>query len=125
MRTRPLLAPGQAVDSPLDGTLQQPVPRRIELDLVDAVTEAVVGAENRQVALGPQAVIARLWTAGHRPSLMRSVDPPTAALSLEGLAQRQVRLEQIDGLQRPRLIAHLTSRIGYVDSGHGVSSRLL
>ena len=112
------LAPGQAVDLALDRAAQQPVPGRVELDLVDPVAVAVVGAQDRLVALGAPAVLARLDAPGDRAGLAGAVDAPAAALALERLLQRQVDLEQVDRLQRRRLVEDLAGGIGDVDRGH-------
>ena len=86
---RPHLPPRQAVDLPLDRTLQEPVPRRVELDLVDPVAVAVVGAEDRDVALGAPAMLERLDASRHRARLVHAVQAPAAAFALQPLAERQ------------------------------------
>ena len=47
-----------------------------------------------------------------------------AALARERLTQSEVDLEQVDRLQRGRLVAHLAGRVGDVDRGHQLSRAL-
>jgi hypothetical protein len=47
------------MDLPLDGASQQPMPRRIELDLIDPPSMTIVGAKDREVPLGAPAVLER------------------------------------------------------------------
>jgi hypothetical protein len=91
------------------------VPRRIELDLVDPVAVAVVRAQNRDVALGAARMLECLDAPGDATGLPRAVDPPAAALALEAFLQRDVDLEQVDRLERWRLIQDLTGGIDDVD----------
>src|SRR5262249_12444425 len=112
------LAPWQAMDLALDRALEEPVPRGVELDLVDPVAVAVVGPEHRLVFLGAPAVLACLGAAGGGPRFARPVDAPAAALALERLPQRDVDLEQVDRLQRRRLVEHLAGGVGDVDRCH-------
>src|SRR5437016_2977371 len=101
-------APGQAVDLPLDRSAQQPVPGGIELDLVDPVAVAVVGAQDRQVALGPARVLASLRAAGRAAGLPSPVHPPLSALAGQRLLQGQIHLEVVDRLQWRSLVEDLT-----------------
>jgi hypothetical protein len=95
------------VDLALDRAPQQRMPGRVELDLVDPVAVAVVRAEDRRVALGAPAVLERLDAARERACLARPVDAPSATLPLEPLAQGEVDLEQVDRLERWRLVQDL------------------
>ena len=61
--------------------------------------------------------------AGDGPRLARPVDAPAAALSVERFAERQVGLEQIERLQRRRLIEDVTGRVGDV-GGTCVGARI-
>jgi hypothetical protein len=99
------------VDLALDGAAQERVPGRIELHLVDSIPEAVVGPEDRDVALGAPAVLERLDAAGERAGLARAVDPPAAALALEALAQGEVDLEQVEWLERRALVQDRTGGV--------------
>jgi hypothetical protein len=49
-------------------------------------------------------VLERLDAPGHAACLSRAVDSPAAALALESLLQRGVKLEQVYGLERWRLV---------------------
>ena len=106
------------MDLPLDRALQQEVPRRVELDLVDPIAVTVVRAQDRLVALGAPAVLARLDASGDGAGLARPVDAPAPTLALERLAQRKVDVEQVDRLQRRCLVEHLARGVGDVDRGH-------
>src|SRR5689334_117499 len=121
VRTAARIPPGQAVDPPLDRAAQQPVPRRIELDLVDPVAVAVVGAEDRDVALGAPAVLERLDAPGHGARLPCAVGPPVAALTLQPFLQREIDFEEVDRLERWRLVQDLASGIDGVKSRHDVN----
>ena len=101
---RARVAPRQRVDLALDRAAQQPVPRRVEVDVVDAVPVAVVGLQPRRVALGAAAVLLRLGRARHGARVARAVDGPAAALALERLAQREVDLEEVGPLERGGLV---------------------
>ena len=73
---------GRPVDPALDRAAQQPVPGRVELDLVDPVAEPVVRAQDRHVALGPPAVLERLDAAGDGAGLAaRSTPQPPPSRS--------------------------------------------
>ena len=76
VRARPRIAPRQRVDLALDRAAQQPVPARVELDLVDPVAVAVVGEQPRLVALGAAAVLLRLGRAGDHAGVAHAVDRP-------------------------------------------------
>src|SRR6185436_2483400 len=80
----PLLPPRQRVDVPGDRPVEQPVPARVELDLVDAVAEAVVGDQARLVALGPAATwVTRRGSlrSARRPCAWASAEPATTPAS--------------------------------------------
>ena len=98
------IAPGQRVQLALDRLAQQPVPRGVEIDLVDAPAVAVVGPQDGLVALGALGVLERLDRAGQLAGVAQAVDAPRAALALERLAQGQIGLEGVEGGQRRRLV---------------------
>ena len=104
VRTGLRISPRQRVDLALDRLAQAPVPRRVELDLVDAVAVAVVRAQARLVALGALGVLDRLDAARQLARVAQPVDAPAAALALERLAQRQVGIEDVVGRDRRRLV---------------------
>ena len=81
-----------------------------------------MGAQDRLVALGAAAVLERLDAAGDGARLAHAVDAPAAALALERLAQREVGVEQVDRLQRRRLVEDVAGGVGDVERGHGLSS---
>ena len=118
MRSGPGIPPGEAVDLALDRASQQRVPRRVELDLVDPVAVAVVRAQDRYVVLGAPAVLERFHAPARRAGLAGAVDPPAAALALKPLSQGEIDLEQVDRLERWRLVQDLSGRIGDVDGRH-------
>ena len=118
MATRSRLAPGETVDLALDRPAQQRMPRGVELHLVDPVSVPVVGAQDRQVPLGAPAVLERVDAARGGAGFPRTVHPPAATLALEPLAQGEVDLEQVDRLQRGRLIQDLAGGFDGVDRGH-------
>jgi hypothetical protein len=66
-----------------------------------------VGAQDRQVALGPAPVLERFDAAGDGTGLACAVDSPATALALEALLQGDIDLEQADRLQRRRLVDDL------------------
>jgi hypothetical protein len=111
VRARARVAPRQRVDLALDGAAQQPVPARVQLDLVEPVAEAVVREQPRLVALGAAAVLLRLGRAGHQATVAHAVDRPAAALALERLLQRHVGREQVDVLERDGLIEDVRRRV--------------
>ena len=115
------LAPGQAVDAARHRALEQPVPRRIELDGVDPIAVAVVGGQPWLVALGAAGVLTGLHAAGHRTGLTGPVGAPAPAFAFERLMQRHVQREQVGGLQGRRLIEHLARGVGDLDRGHVIS----
>jgi hypothetical protein len=95
------------VDLALDRAAQQPVPARVELHVVDPVPVAVVGAQARLVALRAPAVRLRLRRAGDDPAVAHAVDRPARALPLQPLLEGKVAREQIDVLERWRLVDDL------------------
>jgi hypothetical protein len=103
------------VNVALDRAAQQPVPGGIELDLVDPVAVAVVGVQDRDVALRAASVPERLNAAGDFAGLPCPRGTPVAALTLQGLLQRDVDIEQVDRLERRGLVQDLTGRV--VDVG--------
>src|SRR5439155_20231492 len=104
------LSPWKAVDGPVDRSGQQPMPGRVQIDLVDPVAVAIVGGQPGFVALGPAPVLPRLPGARDDPGLAHGVSRPASALALERLLQRQVGAEYISGLQRRRLVEQLARR---------------
>ena len=93
-----------------DRPTQQLVPGRVELDLVDAMAEAVVGAQLRRVAVGLLAEPDGRRLPEPRPEPREALLAPAAALALDGLEERAVVLEPVDLLERRRLVLDLVGR---------------
>ena len=87
MRARAVVCPRRGVQAVADRDRHQLVVRRVVLDLVDAVAVAVVGAQDRLVAVGELAPALRLPAAGERPEFGDLVEAPLAALADQRLGQ--------------------------------------
>src|SRR5256884_9479357 len=112
MRAGPRLAPRQRVEAMPYRHSHELVPCRMELDLVDAVAEAVVGAQLRRVGVGLEAPVDRLLRAGERAEVADQLLSPGGALTLERLAQGRVGFEQVVVDERRRLVgAHRSKSI--------------
>ena len=109
------------MDLALDRPAQQPVPRGIELDLIDPVAVPIVGEQDRDVALGPPPMLEPLDAAGHRAGLARPVEPPAATLARQTLAQSEIDLEQVDRLQWRHLVENLARRVTHLGRAHALS----
>ncbi len=90
-----------------DRQRHQPVPRRVELDLVDAVAEAVVAPELWKVAIG---VARQLGDASARNGFaglgQKSVGPGDL-LAAGDLGQQAIAGEGVVAGERRRLVHHL------------------
>ena len=106
VRARALLLPRQAVDSVRHRDAHQLVPRRMELDLVDAVAVTIVRPQPRSVLVGLGSPGLRRARPGELPQLEELRGGPGGALALDRLPQREVGGEQVH-LQRGRLVQHL------------------
>ena len=87
--------PRRGVQLVLDREAEQLVPGRVELDLVDAVADPVVGLQLRRVLVGGGAQGDDPLRAG---KLADGRDPrlgPIGPLAAHGLAQRAIRLEDV------------------------------
>jgi len=84
----------------------------MELDLVDAVAVAVVGAQDRRVLVGLHAPVHRLPAPGG-PDGADALDVGAAALALQGFDERAVVGEEVAAGQRRGLV-------GDGVGGHGV-----
>src|SRR5665213_1777098 len=78
-----------------DRHLHQAMPGGVELDLVDAIAETVVGAELGRVGVCLEAPGDRLLGAGEPPELAHHVLRPRAALAFQRLAEWRIRVEQV------------------------------
>ncbi len=96
--------PRQRVDLALHGAPQQPVPARVVVDLVDPVAVAVVRPQPGRVALGAAAVLLRLRRARDDAAVAHAVHGPAGALALQPLGEREVGAEEVDVLERRRLV---------------------
>jgi len=105
--TRLRLPPRQGVQAVGDVDVHELVPGGVELDLVDAVAEAVVGAQLRRVLVGEPAELDRLAAARDRPDRADRVHGEVAALPRDRLDEGPVRLEDVVVLERGRLIRDL------------------
>ena len=103
-------APRQRVQLLLDAGAHERVPGGVELDLVAAVAEAVVGVQHRRVLVGLDAPAHRL-AAPERAGGAQALARPAAALALEALPQRRVVLEEVAALQRRDLVEDLVGRV--------------
>jgi len=78
----------------------------MELHLIDAVPEAVVGVELGRVGVRLEAPGDRLLVAGEPSELVDEVLCPRATLALERLAKGQVGIEEVVADEGRRLVAH-------------------
>src|SRR5262245_65143608 len=81
----------------------------MELDLVDAMPEAVVGAEDRRVGVGEPSPRHRL-AAGLDAEPPQTLARPAGALALDRIHEDAVGGEEIVTLERGRLVQHLVGR---------------
>ena len=114
------LAPGQRVQAVGDVHRHQLVPGRVELDLVDPVAEAVVGAELRRVLVRQPAELDRLGAAGDLADGADRVDREVAALAGDGLDEGPVGVEDVVAGERLGLVGDRVGRGGRrAPSGRG------
>ncbi|CAM5239477.1 hypothetical protein SBADM41S_06781 [Streptomyces badius] len=100
--------------------------RRVELDLVDPVAEAVVGAQLRLVPVGLVGPVLRLLAAGIPPETVQLLQMPCGALAAYPFEEHRVVGGVVPG-ERWRLIGHLVRHGGRVAAwsggrGHRISS---
>ena len=84
---RPVVGPRRGVQAVADGHLHQLVVGGVVLDLVDAMAVAVMGVQDRLVAVGELAPALRLRTAGQRAELGDLVEAPLPAFALQRLGE--------------------------------------
>ena len=87
VRAGAVVCPRRGMQAVADRDLHQLVVGRVVLDFVDAVAVAVVGAQDRLVAVGELAPALRLRAAGERPEFGDLVEAPLAALADQRLGQ--------------------------------------
>ena len=116
---------GSACRPLADVHVHQLVPGGVELDLVDAVAEAVVGAELRRVLVGQPAELDGRGAAGELAHGADPVDREVAALAGDRLDERAVGLEDVVVGERHRLVgdrvggcASRARRTGLLDRAH-------
>src|SRR5579859_2321770 len=96
----------------------------MELHLVDAVAEAVVGAQLRRVGVGLKAPPDRLLGAREVAKVGDEVLRPGRALSLHRLAQGPVGLEQVVVDERWRLVQDLAVDADSTSCASSATSRI-
>ena len=106
------LAPRQCVQAGLDAELQQRVPRRVELDLVDRGCRSGRACAAPADARSPAAPTRAARRREHAPSASACSLAVAAALALERLDERQVLGEEVVVDERRGLIhgAHCRAR---------------
>ena len=90
-----------------DAEAHQLVPGGVELDLVDPVAVAIVGAELRRVLVRLPAQLDHVGASGDLAGLGDPLLGPAGALPAHGLGHHPVRLEDVVVHQRRRLVGDL------------------
>ena len=108
------------MEAGVDPDPHQFVPGAVELDLVDPVAVAVVGAELRLLFVRLEAPADRLVRAADRRELAGAALGPLGTLSPQRLDQRPIGVERVVVLQRGRLVEDLVGlpRGLALDRGH-------
>ncbi len=100
--------PGQAV---AHRGVHQAVPRRVELDLVDAPAVPVVRAQDRRVLVGQPPPVEGLGRPGDLPkSVQRALVDEALAVLSDCVPQRPVGRIQVEAVQGWRLVRHVVGR---------------
>ena len=97
-------AHGRAWICRADRPVEQPVPARVQLDLVDPLPEAIVGQQPRLVAFRPARMRLRLGGGGDDAGLANTVQRPAGAFALEPFAERGVAGQEVDVFERNGLV---------------------
>ena len=108
------VAPGRSMQRVLDAEPEQLVPGGVELDLVDPVAEAVVGAQLRRVLVREPSPFERLAAEQLAEPAQRLVRP-AGALARDRLDERPVLAVEVVALERRRLVPGARG-----DGRHGV-----
>src|SRR5881398_3021269 len=111
-----MIGPGGRVHAAPDGALEQPVPGRMELDLVDPVPEPVVGPELRRVAVGLEPPLDRFRTACDPADIEEEGGRPSGALAFDRLPQHRIRPVDVVVLERWWLVEDAVARSHHVPS---------
>ncbi len=86
---------------------EQFVPGRMKFDLVDAMAEAIEGAQVRRIAVGGKAKRDGLGFAQRGAERAKVAFRPRRAFTPHRVAQDRIAAEQAVGLERRRLVADL------------------
>ena len=108
VRSFALIAPRQRVQAVFDARPEQGVPRRVELDLVDPIAEAIVGAQPRRVFVRLPTPLERL-ARQQRAERGHTLSRPTRAVAVESLRERAVLEEEVVPDERRRLVQGVAS----------------
>ena len=103
----PRRGPGRSVEPVLERGAQQLVVGGMELDLVDAVAEAVVRAQHRRVDVRQPPPLDRLLAARQAPEVGQAVEGPRRALASRRVDQRRIGGEDVVARERWRLVEDL------------------
>ena len=95
--------PRERVQPVPDGDPHQLVPRRMELDLVDPLAEAVVRPQLRRMLVREPPPLERL-AVEQRPERRTALGRPARAFALERLDERSIRREEVVTGERGRLV---------------------
>ena len=99
--------PGQRMESVTDRQVEELVPGRMELDLVDPVAVSVVSSKFGGVAIGEEAPLVHLRGCHPSPEFSDRVHGPAAAVPLEGVDQGRFRSRNVVAIERGRLVQDL------------------
>ena len=89
MGARPVVGPRRGVQAVTDRHRHELVVGGVVLDLVDAVAVAVVGVQDRLIAVGQLAPALRLRAAGECAELGDLVEAPLTALADQRLGEHR------------------------------------
>jgi hypothetical protein len=98
------LGPGEVVEAILDGMLHQLMPGGVEVHLVDAMAEAVVGAEDWRILVGLEAGADQRLGAQQLSEFFEARPGPGGSFAIEGAGQSRVGGEEIVILESRGLI---------------------
>ena len=82
----------------------------MELGLVDAVAEAVMGLQARRICVCEKAPFDCLPRSGAAAELRHLLFRPAGAFALQRLAQRRIERDRVVIFERRRLVLHLVRR---------------
>lgn len=87
--------------------VEEPVPGRMEINLVDPVAIAVVSSEFRRVAVGKKTPLVNFGRGDPPPKLLDLVDGPSGVVALQCVDQGRLRCGQVVLVERGGLIQDL------------------